>query len=267
MGIQLFNSTICRIAIDMSAADTIRTKRGLGRSSTRAALPLLAAATLLAATAHVAPAQAQSGVPDTVVQRAVACAACHGKEGRATRDGYFPRIAGKPADYLYNQLINFREGRRRYPAMTYMVAHLSDDYLKELATYFSALSLPYPQPEAPENLVEVARGKALATGGDPARNIPACIACHGEKLTGVLPAIPSLVGLSRDYLNAQFGAWRTGARKAAAPDCMGEVSRKLAPDEVRAVTSWLASIAAPDDMSPLARGALKLPLTCGSAPQ
>jgi cytochrome c553 len=37
-----------------------------------------------------------------------ACTLCHGKEGVAGTDGYYPRIAGKPAGYLYQQLLNFR---------------------------------------------------------------------------------------------------------------------------------------------------------------
>ena len=48
-----------------------------------------------------------------MAERVRACTACHGKEGRATSDGYYPRIAGKPAGYLYNQLVNFRDGRRQ----------------------------------------------------------------------------------------------------------------------------------------------------------
>ena len=42
----------------------------------------------------------------------------------------------KPAGYLFNQLVNFREQRRRYPFMNYIVAHLSDDYLREMGEYF-----------------------------------------------------------------------------------------------------------------------------------
>jgi cytochrome c553 len=166
------------------------------------ALPSLFATYLFISVIQTAGAQARPGAPNTIAQRAVACTACHGKQGRATRDGYFPRIAGKPAGCLYNQLINFREGRRRYPAMTYMVAHLSDDYLKELAAYFSKQRLPYPQPEKLANMAEAERGRALVISGDRTRNIPACVSCHGHKLAGVLPAIPSLVGLSRDYMNA-----------------------------------------------------------------
>lgn len=227
-----------------------------------------AAALLCLATPAPARAQAEPVLQDSIAQRTVACAACHGKEGRATRDGYFPRIAGKPAGYLYNQLINFREGRRQYPLMTYMVAHLSDDYLKEMAQYFSDLHLPYPPPHAPGVSQQVLeRGRALVVNGDPARKIPACIACHGEQLTGVAPSIPSLVGLSRDYLNAQFGAWKTGARRAAAPDCMADISRRLTPDDIGAVSAWLAAQPVPAEMTPGAADSVKLPVACGSFPQ
>ena len=53
---------------------------------------------LLAASGQRATAQ-DVLVPDTIAQRAAACVACHGREGRATSAGFFPRIAGKPAGY------------------------------------------------------------------------------------------------------------------------------------------------------------------------
>jgi cytochrome c553 len=139
---------------------------------------------------------------------------------------YFPRIAGKPAGYLYNQLTNFRDGRRQYPLMTWMVQHLSDDYLHEIADYFSTQHLPAPVLDrASLPAAELERGRQLVTRGDTALKVPACIACHGERLSGALPAIPGLVGLPRDYINAQFGAWRNGSRHALAPDCMGDDRR------------------------------------------
>jgi cytochrome c553 len=235
------------------------------RAHTRhlAATAMLSAA--LTFSAMSSPARAAEA-PDTIAQRALACAACHGKEGRATREGFFPRIAGKPAGYLYNQLINFREGRRQYPMMTYMVAHLSDAYLRELANYFSSLHLPYPPAQPADAAPAVlARGKTLALSGDAARNIPACVACHGASLSGRLPAIPSLVGLPRDYLNAQFGAWRNGARHAAFPDCMAEISQRLSVEDVAAVSGWLAAQPVPEDMRPEPVSATRLPLACGSA--
>ena len=71
-------------------------------------------------------AQAQP-VPDTLAQRALACTGCHGKEGRAAPDGYYPRLAGKPAGYLYHQLQHFRDGRRHYGLMTRLVDPLSSE--------------------------------------------------------------------------------------------------------------------------------------------
>ena len=127
--------------------------------------------------------------PDTLAQRLVACAACHGREGRATNDGYYPRIAGKPAGYLFNQLVNFRDGRRRNAAMTYLVNHQTDAYLREIAGHFAALDLPYPPPLlAKADPAVLARGERLVRQGDTARGIPACVACHGAELTGVAPA-------------------------------------------------------------------------------
>ncbi|HEY0845677.1 MAG TPA: cytochrome c4 [Noviherbaspirillum sp.] len=195
--------------------------------------------------------------------------ACHGKEGRAASDGYYPRIAGKPAGYLYNQLLNFRDGRRRqYPLMTYLVQYLSDDYLHEMAIWFAEQHLPYPPPQPVEATpAMLARGRSLALQGDPSKHIPSCVSCHGKSLTGVAPAVPGLLGLPRDYLNSQFGAWREGSRRAAAPDCMAEITQRLSVDDISAVSAWLATQAVPDDARATGEFPGRLPLDCGSIPK
>ena len=226
-------------------------------------LPLL----LAAAASQAAPPVFE----DSIAQRTLACTACHGKEGRAASDGYYPRIAGKPAGYLYHQLLNFRDNRRHYGLMTQMVDPLSDAYLLEIAQYFAQLDLPYPAPQpssAPAQLLR--RGQQLVTQGDAARQIPACAQCHGAALTGVAPNIPGLLGLPRDYLNAQLGAWRTGQRRAHAPDCMATVARQLSPEDVSAATAWLAAQPLPANPHPATVLPALLPgaqaIACGSAP-
>src|SRR5690606_33556463 len=107
--------------------------------------PLLASAILMLSTPLLA--QSQSVHPDDMKARVTACTACHGEAGRAAADGYYPRIAGKPAGYLYNQLVNFRDGRRQWPLMIYLVDHLSDSYLLEMSEYFAQVKLPYPSPQ------------------------------------------------------------------------------------------------------------------------
>lgn len=210
-----------------------------------------------------APAAATT-VSGGMAPRVLACVTCHGKEGRATQEGYFPRIAGKPAGYLANQLLNFREGRRSYPQMTSLIEHLTDDYLREMAAHFAALDLPYPPPPAPQAPpATLERGRLLVQQGDVARNIPACVQCHGPAMTGVNPFIPGLLGLPRDYLNSQLGAWKTGQRRAHAPDCMADIARQLTPDDVSAVSAWLAAQPVPGGGKPAASLAGAMPMRCG----
>ena len=204
-----------------------------------------------------------------MAKRMQACTTCHGAQGVTSNQAYFPRIAGKPAGYLFNQMQNFKEGRRHYGLMVGMVEHLSDAYLMEMAQYFAALDLPYPPPtpvKAGTSSVSLALGKTLALQGDKTRSIPACTACHGAALMGVQPAIPALLGLPRDYLAAQLGAWQTGLRRAHAPDCMGRIAKLLSPADVDALAHWLASQPVPTFSKPAA--SLPAPLTekCGGVP-
>jgi cytochrome c553 len=216
-------------------------------------------------------AQGQPAVlADTLAARLAPCTQCHGREGRAAADGYHPRIAGKPAGYLFHQLLNFRDGRRHYGPMVQMVALMPDAYLREMAEHFATLELPYPPPAtanaaANAEMTLLARGEQLALRGDAARQLPACTACHGPALTGALPATPGLLGLPRDYLAGQLGAWVTGQRRAHAPDCMADVARKLQGQDVAAVSAWLATQVVPLNAKAVEKVAAPPPQRCGSA--
>ncbi|MFI5444914.1 c-type cytochrome [Polaromonas sp. UC242_47] len=236
----------------------------------RSAVPGLLAC-LMAWAASPAVAASPAPFENTIAQRAMACTACHGPQGRAAPDGYYPRLAGKPAGYLYNQLLNFRDGRRHYGLMTQLLEPLSDAYLMEIATYFSQLDVPYPAPAPGKTSAEVLRqGQRLVLEGDAARRVPACVQCHGQAMTGVAPNIPGLLGLPRDYLNAQLGAWKAGQRRAHAPDCMKEVVDRLSLDDINAVSHWLSAQALPASTHPATSLPAPVPgsiaMTCGSAP-
>ena len=219
------------------------------------------------ALAIVGSAHAAPKVEDSMAQRVLACTGCHGPQGRAASDGYYPRIAGKPAGYLYNQLISFRDGRRQYALMANLLAPLTDDYLREIAAHFSQLELPYPASQPATGSVDaLTRGETLVTKGDATLRVPACIQCHGAALMGVAPSVPALIGMPRDYLNAQLGAWRAGNRHAMPPDCMAEVAKKLAPDDISALSQWLAAQTVPVGAKPAASLPAALPLPCGGVP-
>ncbi len=218
-----------------------------------------------ASKAVAAPGAALERAPDTMQARVMGCAACHGAHGEGTDNDYFPRLSGKPAGYLYNQLLAFRDGRRKYPPMNYLLAYLPDAYLKQIADYFAGERPPFAPPAAVRvDTKTLDFGKTLVTRGDASRNVPACVSCHGASMTGMEPAIPGLLGLHADYLSAQLGAWRYGTRSTVAPDCMGQVAKLLNDRDITAIAAYLASLPAPADPVPVAAGSLKMPLACGS---
>lgn len=230
----------------------------------RALRPLVLIALLVGAAAAGAGAQA-APLPDTLGQRLAACTACHGVAGRAGPDAYYPRIAGKPAGYLFHQLQNFRDGRRHYQPMNDLIVGIPDAYFQVMATYFESVPPIYFGPPA-SGLAPalLARGKSLVTEGDRAAGVPACQDCHGSRLMGVAPDVPGLLGLVPDYLTAQLGNWRNGTRHAIEPDCMAQITRRLSDADLNAVVAWLSSQAVPTDTHPDAAFAARPPMNCGS---
>lgn len=227
---------------------------------------LSAAALVILAWLPSAAAATTPEPPDTMAARVLACAACHGAQGEGTKNDYFPRLSGKPAGYLYNQLVAFRDRRRSYVPMNYLLEYLPDAYLQKMAEYFAEVRAPAPVlPPTTASEAVLAKGKALVTTGDPVRGTPACVSCHGPLLTGEQPGIPGLLGLHASYISAQLGAFRYGTRTALAPDCMQTVAARLTEADVTAVSAWLASQPVPADGSPAPAGSYPMGQLCGSS--
>ena len=201
--------------------------------------------------------------PDTIAERVKPCLTCHAAEGRLGKNEYYPRLAGKPQGYLFSQMVSFRDGRRHNRAMALLMQNLSDAYLAEIAEYFAAQP---PQYSVATNQTRDVPAPALVTKGDPTRKIPACVACHGKGLMGVAPGIPGLLGLPRDYVSAQMGAWRVGTRRAVVPDCMGEIAKQLSHVEITAISTWLAAQPLAASARPAPALTEALPVKCGNVP-
>lgn len=220
----------------------------------------IARPTLIALLFATSAARAQD---DPLRERVAPCATCHGEAGRSKAEKYYPSIAGKPAGYLQQQMLNFRDGRRHHTIMQRMFAYLSDDYLAAMAQYYAAQTPLVAEPKAIAGTAALELGRKIVESGDPARDVPACKACHGEALTGAQPSIPGLVGLPADYLQAQLGAWRSGVRKARDPDCMATVATKLSDAELLAATGWIASRPTLPSYKPAEHAPEQLPMRCG----
>jgi cytochrome c553 len=202
---------------------------------------------------------------DSMDARVQGCVTCHGRAGQGTDNGYYPRIAGKPPRYLYNQLVAFRDGTRKYPPMNYLVAYMPDAYLHEIADYFARQRPPFASGEpGSSDAATLARGETLVTNGDSPRGIPPCVACHGVTLTGMNPGIPGLVGLRATYIAGQLTRWRVGDRHAAEPDCMKRIAARLSDSDIAAVAAYLSRRPPPAEQAPESANLVRMPLACGS---
>ena len=197
----------------------------------------------MASLASSATASTPSPIPDTLEQRLVACAACHGPQGAGDpAHPDIPRLAGQPAAYLALQLEYFRSGERKNAEMEFLTSQLSPEYIKEIAAYFAGQQAPYvatPAPALTDALMS--RGEELVRRGDSSRGIPACTDCHGQRLSGRDKLIPGLTELSYDYMNAQFALWRGQSRAAEKPYCMAVVAIRMSESDQHAAVAWLAA--------------------------
>ena len=230
----------------------------------------LGASTVLAQTVVVKPAARAHVAPfeDSIAQRMRACVTCHGEEGGGITGAAFPRLAGQPSDYLSAQMRAFRGGVRTYAPMNYLMSRQSDGYFTEIAAYFSAQQ---PDPRVidarramPFDRNEAIRGKALMSDGRPATGLPPCMACHGETLSGMLPATPAIAGLPRDFLIEQLGSWKSGTSRmprpgSPAPNCMARIASLMTGADISAAATWL-SLQQP--YGPPAPPATRLPIAC-----
>src|SRR5580658_7993595 len=66
--------------------------------------------------------------------KAVVCQACHGANGNSTNPEW-PSLAGIGADYIADQLKNFKEGKRANPVMMPNAMTLSADDMADLGAY------------------------------------------------------------------------------------------------------------------------------------
>jgi cytochrome c553 len=206
--------------------------------------PTPAAAPTAAAPAAVGPldpfahGSAQNGATKSAV-----CSSCHGPNGNSSNPEW-PRLAGQSAMYIAEQLRLFRAGIRNNPIMKPLAASLSDQDISDLAVYYQAQTVSGL--EADPSFWKA--GSALYRRGDKARNIPACVACHGPVGRGNLAAgYPALRAQESVYVVKQLNDYASGARYTGTnvaqldPNSamMFTIAKRLTPEDIRNVASYV----------------------------
>jgi cytochrome c553 len=167
-------------------------------------------------------------------QKAAVCGACHGMTGSSV-NAEWPNLAGQHESYIVAQLQQFKQGARVDPLMTPMAAMLSEVDMQDLGAHF-AQQAPTGLEADPSNWKN---GEKLYRGGDTARGIPACIACHGPQGKGNAPArFPALRAQHAVYAYKQLLAFADGKRTTAGNDVMQVIAGKLTDEEMRALASY-----------------------------
>jgi cytochrome c553 len=164
------------------------------------------------------------------------CFACHGADGNSIQVA-FPNLAGQKESYLYAQLRNFASGARKNEIMHGMVAALDDRQMQDVAAHFSRQVRKTSPTKAPL----AGAGRDIYFSGDQARQIPACVMCHGDTPTRAMGANPPrLAGQPAAYLESQLKALRDGQRAQAR--MMPMVASRLSDADIRAVSAYLAGL-------------------------
>jgi cytochrome c553 len=175
--------------------------------------------------------------------KSAVCSACHGPNGNSVNPEW-PRLAGQSALYIAEQLRLFRSGVRINPVMKPLVATLSDQDIDDLAVYYEAQT-PAGLEADPSYWKA---GEALYLRGDVARQVPACIACHGPVGRGNLAAgYPAVRAQQSLYAIKQLNDYASGARYSAANPAsatrygavMFTIAKRLSAEQIRDVASYM----------------------------
>ena len=151
----------------------------------------------------------------------------------------YPKLAGQHTSYLEKQLTQFKNGERSDPIMAGMVVALSEQDIKDLATYYAS------QTATPETVsAEIASaGKNLYMGGDIKRGIPGCTACHGPRGNGLaLAQFPKISNQHPAYIKAQLEKFRSKARNNDPNGMMVDVSAKLTDADIEILSNYISAL-------------------------
>ena len=191
----------------------------------------------VSAQAQQVPAKPDMAKGQTIAKQV--CFACHGEDGNSTSPAN-PKIAGQILEYHQKQLANFKANSERKSAVMFaMAANLSEADMQNVAAYYSGQKSKGGVGKSKETL---APGQDMYRGGNAAKGLAACAACHGSNGGGIPAQYPRLAGQFVEYTEIQLKAFRTGERANDANKMMRVIAAKMSDDEIHAVADYIAGL-------------------------
>ena len=162
------------------------------------------------------------------------CFACHGENGISVSPD-FPNLNGQSGAAIYKQLSDYRTGSRQNDQMTAIALGIDDAAMPDIAAYYAGQ--PKRRPALGVVSEEIVR---LIELGDPARNVPACRACHRAGAGGPIET-PILNEQVQDYMIRQLEAFAAGQRRNDVYGRMRLIAAKLSPAEIKALAYYYSA--------------------------
>ncbi len=163
-------------------------------------------------------------------KKAEACVACHGPNGNS-QAGMFPTLAGQNARYIYLQLKDYKEGRRKNPMMTAVAAGLEKQDMQDIAAYFQA------QKQARTGFKS---DPAKVTAGAKKAEESLCAMCHLGGMAGQ-NEVPRLAGQHPEYITAQLKNFKARERTNDAGN-MTSLAQTLSDEDIENLAHWISNL-------------------------
>ncbi len=206
------------------------------------AVPVALGVAALATSAPATPAFAQGGqggqggaksgaqATGPGLEKLGLCASCHGPNGNSP-DPQFPILAGQTSRYLYLQLRDFKEGRRKDPNMTPMAEALSREEMLALAGYFAQQKPVGNGFTADAKKAQLGKAKADET---------LCTMCHLGGFAGQ-NEIPRVAGQHYAYIVKQLSDFKARRRTNDAGN-MTAVAGTLSDADIENLANYIAGL-------------------------
>lgn len=162
--------------------------------------------------------------------KAQVCFGCHGSDGNSTV-GEYPILAGQSWRYIYIELKDFKEGRRKDEQMSPMAATLSTEDMMLLGQFFAT------RKQAP---IKFQADPAKVEAGRKTSDAVLCPMCHLGGFVGQ-NEIPRVAGQWPQYVKKQLADFKARRRTNDAGN-MTSVAATLSDADIENLSQYIGNL-------------------------
>ncbi len=172
-----------------------------------------------------------------LAERLQLCGGCHNPDGNSVIPEN-PNLSGLDAEYMVQQLRDFKSGTRKSPVMGSIIPLVDEKEFETLAAFFHKQK---PKPGGAVDAKLAAQGKEIYDEGIVGSAVPACSGCHNEDGSGT-EKYPRIAGQHSAYVIQQLLSFKSGERANDVKAVMRAVAKRMNEKEIRAVAEYVVTL-------------------------